>query len=178
MVDDSRPAYAHGKTTLRDYFENHRGKSALTLEKFDDEAAPEFLKDVPFPNHLFSKDDITRFFFYHSIEDAGTLPHSHGDAFNILQDGQKHWVFYDASYKESPAGRNLMLETFRKYPPGSHARDYFEKELRGLNERVTGITECLQEAGDIVFIPRQFAHTVLNKSEVMGVVFETKVMTS
>ena len=33
---------------------------------------------------------------------------------------------------------------------------------------------CTQEAGDIVFIPDGYCHAVLNKTEVMGIVFETR----
>ena len=60
-----------------------------------------FLKDIQIPNLFFNKNSITRFFFYHSIKDAGTLPHNHRDAFNILRDGEKHWVMFNADQQIS-----------------------------------------------------------------------------
>ena len=49
----------------------------------------------------------------------------------------------------------------------------FKKEVPKLPNKVDAVFCCTQEAGDIVFIPKGYCHAVLNKSEVMGIVFET-----
>jgi hypothetical protein len=108
IIEDSRPAYAKDQTTLKFYFEKLKNVSTLTLEPFNPKKPPLFYKDIKTPNPFFTTKDIQRFFFFHSIKDAGTLPHIHGNAFNILQEGQKEWVFYDASKTHNLNGYNTL----------------------------------------------------------------------
>ncbi len=173
IIEDSRPAYAKDQTTLKFYFEKLKNVSTLTLEPFNPKKPPLFYKDIKTPNSFFTTKDIQRFFFFHSIKDAGTLPHIHGNAFNILQEGQKEWVFYDASKTHNLNGYNTLQASNKKYPQGTHAKDWFKKEVPKLPNKVDAVFCCTQEAGDIVFIPNGYCHAVLNKSEVMGIVFET-----
>lgn len=172
IISDSRPASSKDQTTLNNYFSRVKGKSTLTLERFDKDDFPAFLNDIPIPNELFGMKDIARYFFFHSVTDAGTLPHNHRDAFNILQSGSKKWAFFDASQMHSPLGFKVQREFFASYPQGSHARDWFKNELPKLGKRLPDVQTCIQEAGDIVYIPSEYSHTVLNLSEVMGLVIE------
>lgn len=172
IVHDSRPASAKDKDSLKNYFNNYKGKSTLSLERFNEKNSF-FLKDIVLPNPLFSKKDIARYFFYHSVENAGTLPHMHRDAFNILKEGKKHWVFYDANQQSAPKGYKELQKCHRTYPPGSHAKEWFKNELKATSKRVEKLYQCFQEPGDIIFIPIEYAHAVLNQSEVMGLVIET-----
>lgn len=174
LVEDSRPASANSKTTLKNYFEKNSDLSTLTLENLNLKNKPNFLKDVKLPNEIFSEADIYRFFFYNSNQNQGTLPHNHGDAFNILQTGKKHWIFYDADKLLAPKGFEEMQASFKKYPSGSHIKQYFEKELKSLAAKLPDTMECIQKPGDIVYVPRGYAHAVLNLENVMGLVFETK----
>lgn len=172
IVHDSRPASSKQKDSLKNYFSNYQGKSTLTLERFNEKKSY-FLNDIVLPNPLFEKKDIARYFFYHSVENAGTLPHMHRDAFNTLQEGKKHWVFYDANQQSAPKGFKELQQCHKTYPVGAHAKEWFEKELKPVAKRVEKVYQCIQEPGDIVYIPAEYAHTVLNKSEVMGLVVET-----
>jgi hypothetical protein len=176
IVEDSRPAFAKEQTTLRFFFNNLIHKGTLTLTNYDNKNLPKFLKDIPLPNLLFSKKDIYRYFFYFGPDKSGTLPHNHGDAFNILSSGTKEWLFYDANKAEAPKGQKEMLKTLREYHIGSNASDYFKKEISSLNKRIDDVSMCTQEAGDIIYVPRQYSHAVLNKSDVMGIAFETKIL--
>ena len=172
VISDSRPAHSNLKTTLTDYFKNHKGKSTLTLD-FDPMKSKFFLKGLKFPNMYFSKKEIHRFFFYHSVKNAGTLPHVHRDAFNILRKGEKRWIMHDADQDISPVGFELLKESYVKYPPGSHAKDWFRNELNKVS-RKTDLFECYQTDKDIVYVPENFCHTVVNISdEVLGIVVET-----
>jgi len=173
VVSDSRPAYSKQKSTLKNYFKNHSDKSTLTLELYDENVSTNFIKDIILPNPLFSKENIARYFFFNSHEMAGTLPHFHGDAFNILQSGRKQWAFYDCIPTVAPRGHLTVLESFKTYPPGSHARTWFSNELPTLYKKVEKVYQCIQEPEDIVFIPFGFAHAVLNQSSVRGIVIET-----
>lgn len=173
IISDSRPAYAKEQTTLKIYFEKLKNLSTLTLDSFNKKSPPLFYNDIKSPNPFFKTTDIQRFFFFHSVKNAGTLPHIHGNAFNILQKGVKEWVFYDASEKYNPLGYSILQESNKKYPIGTHAKDWFKKEVPKLTKKLENVFTCTQEAGDIVFIPKGYCHAVLNKSEVMGIVFET-----
>ena len=173
IIEDSRPAYAKEQTTLKFYFEQLNNVSTLTLDPFHPKKPPLFYKDIKTPNPYFTTKEIKRFFFFHSNKDAGTLPHIHGNAFNILQQGIKQWVFYDASKIHNPNGYKALHDSNKKYPPGTHAKNWFKKELPKLPNKLDAVYCCTQEAGDIVFIPNQYCHAVLNKTEVMGIVFET-----
>ena len=172
LVTDGRPAYSKTKTTLGKYFDDHEGKSTLTLERFERGNAPGFFNDIIFPSPYFSEDNVYRYFFFHSPKDGGTLPHMHRDAFNMLQSGKKRWVLHDANKATCPNGLAAMREYLDKYFIGTHARDWFANELEDLTQRVEKVYECVQEAGDIVFIPVAFSHVVVNLSEVMGLVIE------
>lgn len=172
VVTDSRPAASKEKCSLREYFEQHPGKSTLTLEKFNREKPAGFFSDIPLNTPFFSKNLIARYFFFHAPKDAGTLPHFHMDAFNILQQGVKKWILFDADPKTSPEGYKLLQKFHIKYPSGTHAKDWFRKESGKLGKKGLTIYECNQQAGDIVFIPIHYSHAVLNLSEVMGLVVE------
>lgn len=172
VISDSRPAHSNVKTTLTNYFNKFKGKSTLTLD-FDPKRSPFFLKGLKFPNIYFSKNVIHRYFFYHSVKEAGTLPHVHRDAFNILREGEKRWMMYDADLTNATKGHNEMMKSNKLYPPGTHAKDWFKKEYSKLSSKVDTVYECIQSPKDIVFIPINYCHSVVNTSdEVLGLVVE------
>src|SRR5690606_16691993 len=149
IVSDSRPAFSKVQDTLKNYFQDHKGKSTLTLEKFISKNKSPFLKDIIVPNTLFKEEDIARYFFYHSVKNAGTLPHTHGDAFNILQAGKKELIFYNANRQAAPRGFKELQECHKKYPPGAQASEWFNTELPKLPKKVEKVYRCIQEPGDI-----------------------------
>jgi ribosomal protein L16 Arg81 hydroxylase len=172
VIHDSRPASSKHKTNLKDYFLNHKGKSTLTLD-FEPTKSTFFLNGLKFPNRLFSKKDINRFFFYHSVKNAGTLPHFHKDAFNILRKGEKRWVMFDSDENVAHAGYNLLGHIYKKYPQGTHAKDWFSSDLKKTSKKVR-VSECFQKDTDVVYVPVNYAHSVINISdEVLGIVVET-----
>lgn len=172
VVKDSRPAMARESTTLKNFFKNHKGQSTLTLES-NPMKVSFILKGLKLPNLFFSRKDINRFFFYFSVKNAGTLPHYHKDAFNILREGKKRWVMFDANEQSAPKGYNTQLKGYKKYPKGTHAKDWFVIDLPKTTRKLP-VFECYQEASDIVYVPWQFSHAVLNISEeVLGLVVET-----
>ena len=80
---------------------------------------------------------------------------------------------HDADQNVSPIGYELLKESYRKYPPGTHAKDWFRKELSKVSKK-TELFECNQTDQDIVYVPENFCHTVVNISdEVLGIVIET-----
>lgn len=172
LVNDGRPAYSREQSTLRKYFEENVGTSTLTLEKFEKGEIPCFFNDIPFPNKLFGPENVLRYFFFHSPKDGGTLPHLHHDAFNMLITGEKRWILHDAGRQSCPKGNLVMRGYMQSYPPGTQAKDWFENEADTIHEIVDEAYECIQRSGDIVFVPVEFSHVVLNHTEVMGLVVE------
>ena len=172
LVSDGRPAYSKEQSTLKKYFEETGGKSTLTLENFQRDEMPCFFKDIPFPNPLFTQENARRYFFFHAPKDGGTLPHLHHDAFNMLIYGEKRWILHDAGRQSCPEGNLVMRGYMQSYPPGAQAKDWFENEADTIHEKVDVAYECIQGPGDIVFVPVEFSHTVLNHSEVIGLVVE------
>ena len=172
IVKDSRPAMARESTTLKKFFKNHKGQSTLTLES-NPMKVSFILKGLKLPNLFFSRKDINRFFFYYSVKNAGTLPHYHKDAFNILREGKKKWVMFDANEEIAPKGYNLLAEGYKRYPKGTHAKDWFLIDLPKISRKLP-VYECQHEGSDIVYVPWLFSHAVLNMSdEVLGLVVET-----
>ena len=80
---------------------------------------------------------------------------------------------HDADKAKSPKGFDLLVESYKKFPPGKHAKDWFRKELPKVAKKVE-LFECIQKDKDIVFVPENYCHTVVNISdEVLGIVVET-----
>lgn len=174
LVYDSRPAASKKTTTLKDYFLKQKECSTLSLKEFNKKNKPKFFNDLQIPNKLFGYPDIYRYFFFHAPNNTGTLPHNHGDAFNFLVRGKKEWVMFDADKENETKGFELLLNFNKKYPVGAHSLKWFENELPTLGKKIPTHYSFIQEAGDIVFIPHRYAHTVLNLEEAMGIVIETK----
>ena len=101
------------------------------------------------------------------------MPHCHRDAFNCLQYGLKRWILYEADQEVSPKGWEIQQQCYKEYYGNAHSYDWF---AHGLEEtQRTGITlyECEQQAGDIVYIPKNFSHAVLNLAANQGLVVVT-----
>ena len=75
--------------------------------------------------------------------------HMHVDAWNLLVYGQKRWFLappFQGVYSSTP-----IMEWLASY------------EQEG-----SGILECTQEAGDILYVPKYWSHAVLNTQECIG----------
>jgi len=176
VVKDSRSGVASDnnfKTTLKDYFANHPDGSAFLRDVYDEKKPPLFFKDIELPNLFFRSEEIASYFFYHAPNQGGALPHKHPfEVFNLLQQGEKKWVLFDADSLTSPQGDLLIQEYKEQYGKNVLSKEWFKNELPQLNNKINPVFECNQQAGDIVYIPVNFCHAVLNLSEVMGLIVE------
>lgn len=169
VVRDSRPAYATETCSLAEYFERLSHLSTLTFSPTSaGERLPPFFDDVPLPNPFFARERITAGFLYHANADGGSLPHCHQDAYNILAQGRKRWVMYDADPDESPEGWALLRACHEEFGAGTFATDWFSRGIEHIEARGITVYQCVQEPGDVVYIPEHFSHAVLNDSEVLG----------
>lgn len=90
--------------------------------------------------------------FYQGIAGTGAPLHSHIDAWNALVHGKKRWFLFpplQGYYSTKPIWEWLE----NGYP-----------QVKPL--------EFMQEAGDIVYIPRHWSHAVLNLQESVGIAVE------
>ena len=176
IARDSRPSSSKEQCSLKKYFENYAHLSTMTFESFDpdNEQLPRFLHDIPLPNPFFTQKDINAYFFFHANTGGGSLPHCHMDAFNLLQYGAKRWVMYDADPDIAPKGWETLKQCHLEYGPGTFSRDWFIDGPQQVCQSGINLYASEQQAGDIMFIPEHFAHTVLNLAENQGMVIITQ----
>ena len=101
--------------------------------------------------------------FYAGAAGTGAPVHVHGDAWNALAHGRKRWVLFppeQARYSTIPAGEfygAVLPELCRECAehPGAHCP-----------------LQVTQEEGDILFVPREWGHAVLNVQPSVGVAAE------
>jgi hypothetical protein len=170
LVHDSRPDLAQDTCSLAAYFGEHAHIDTMTIVNLSKRDEWRFFGDIPLPNPCFSREQLSAFFFFHSHERSGSLPHCHEDAFNLLQRGQKRWLLYDADPEVSPEGHALLKECLRAFGKGSHVREWFADGLGPLRRAGIRVYEGVQSAGDVVYVPVRFAHAAINLSETLGLV--------
>ena len=83
---------------------------------------------------------------------SGAPPHEHTPAINALFVGRKRWALFPPARKLW--ARVSALEWFRQ--PGS----------------LVGALQCVQGAGDLLFVPNMWAHAVLNVEDVVATAIE------
>jgi oxalate decarboxylase/phosphoglucose isomerase-like protein (cupin superfamily) len=90
--------------------------------------------------------------------------HVHGDAWNALAHGRKRWVLFPPE--------SAFYST-------TSATEFFSKELPSICAKCTAAPssdgcplQLTQEAGDLLFVPREWGHAVLNILPSVGVAAE------
>lgn len=138
-------------------------------------------KDI-LPNPLFEKRNIESFMFYNGPKNTGILPHTHSDAINILRKGAKKWVF--CLFDERDENDNCRKSVYKAID--------IEKKKHNLNDNdyITPLwtnwykiykknfyvrpLECIQESGDVIYVPGHFVHAVYNLDQSEGLVINIK----
>ena len=168
-TNDARPVSSRLTATYTDFFYNLSNKNyTFTRKMYDINNTLDFIDDFTFPNPYFSKNEIEKHIFYSGPATTGALPHSHGAALNLMIYGKKKWIFFD---KITHIGKKLEQYYYKNYPPKSQYNDWYNSEYDTLKKTIP-IIECIQEPTDIVFVPNQYNHTVLNLETTMGIVVE------
>ncbi len=86
--------------------------------------------------------------------DSGAPQHFHSDAINSLLFGRKYWIL------TPPSGASYLKEG---------AWSWMSKQDESSDNAMLG---CLQEAGEVMYVPRFWGHSVLNFDESVAVAFE------
>ena len=96
--------------------------------------------------------------------------HYHSQALNALVRGSKKWFLRHPTFAHYD--RTPVREWLRRKDGAAYA-------VRGAAEDRPPLIECVQRAGDILFVPSGWGHAVLNLEEVAGfAVEETAVSAS
>jgi hypothetical protein len=95
-------------------------------------------------------------FFYIGSDGSGTDFHRHGNAYNALVAGRKHW------YLLPPANPPFAMVGRKMWATQDNATQLFWT--------VNGaVAECVQHAGEILFVPSEWKHGIYNYGDTLGI---------
>jgi hypothetical protein len=161
--------------TFGNYFDEHLGASAFHRVSLDSNTTNPFIGELDFPNKIVAESAILDVLLYHAELNWGALPHIHNTiALNLLQKGLKLWIFFDANPSGSQTGAALALSYAEQYGHVASSTKWFKNELLKLSNRNYQIYYCIQEAGDIVLVPDNYCHAVLNLEDSQGLIIMLK----
>eukprot|EP00051_Salpingoeca_urceolata_P001289 m.39810 g.39810 ORF g.39810 m.39810 type:complete len:673 (-) comp11309_c0_seq2:4-2022(-) len=112
------------------------------------------------PNTFETTQDILRQFIL-GPRGSGAPPHFHGNAVNYLAFGKKRWVLYPPT------------DTFFA-TAGEAAAPWFQKHVLSPSTGDTTATalHCVQQAGELLYVPHLWGHGVLNLANSIGYAIE------
>eukprot|EP00041_Stephanoeca_diplocostata_P031362 m.976002 g.976002 ORF g.976002 m.976002 type:complete len:795 (+) comp23943_c0_seq13:178-2562(+) len=84
---------------------------------------------------------------------SGAPMHYHRAAYNVLVAGRKKWV---------------LLPPRSAVYSKRHPKDFFAKDVPKMEANGAPVHRCIQEAGDVVFVPAMWGHATLNLEESIG----------
>ena len=115
--------------------------------------------------------------FYLGGPGSGAPPHYHEDAWNVLAYGKKAWYIVPPSAAEYmtvpiheyilevlPKTKDKLVSTTNKNITTSSTSSFWGPNSRPLT--------CIQEAGDVIYVPHGWGHGVLNLETVIGYAVE------
>jgi len=94
--------------------------------------------------------------FYIGGTGTGAPIHFHGDAWNVCAYGQRRWYLFKPEHA-----------TYSKIP----MKEWVAKDLPKLTGDAKPL-ECMQRAGDVIFVPHLWGHGTYNVQESVGVAIE------
>lgn len=105
----------------------------------------------------------------------GLTFHRHNAAWNIVVFGTKRWILYDAKRIENNITR-LKRMTRDVHKPVQPSTSEWIRTLYHKDERLDEIRnyghDCIQRAGDMIYVPKGWAHMVVNIGDTVAVVSE------
>jgi len=160
--------YIHN-LSFKNYLNESIGESAFARIPYEQNQYHPFIDEIAFPNYVFSEALIKDILFYHAKQRWGALPHIHDlIALNLLHDGIKLWVFFDANPRLANNGFMLSQHYAEKYGHVASASNWFNQEFKNLASKKVPVYTCLQRAEDLVFVPDNYCHAVLNLEDTQG----------
>ena len=104
---------------------------------------------------------------------TGAQPHFHGDAWNGLAYGRKQWFISRPSRAFFARSGQRVIDWLATPPKLAEltARDSKNAAHDGSALEASDLL-CVQEPGDIVYVPRLWGHAVLNLAQSVGAAVE------
>ncbi|KAL3852997.1 hypothetical protein ACJMK2_016590, partial [Sinanodonta woodiana] len=126
---------------------------------YNDSSLPKTLK---LPEYFKIKDDVDDSIFFLGGSRSGVSFHKHADAWNGVIYGRKRWFLYP-SQRTPPGG----------VYPGFTQIDWFKKVYPNLTESERPL-ECIQEDGDILYLPEGTYHGTINLGDTVAIGIQKK----
>lgn len=127
---------------------------------------PHLQELIPPPLHLTGRQILLRQLMV-GPAGSGAAPHFHGHAVNLLARGRKRWALFaptDAFFYFGPAQQ--------WWSQASDSQQNFDMNGGSNASGQPHYRQCVQEAGDIVYVPSQWGHAVLNEEAVIAAAYE------
>lgn len=124
------------------------------------------------PDYLINYDPVlTQFNLGPAL--TGAQPHFHGDAWNGLVYGRKQWFISPPSRAFFARSGQRVIDWLATPPKLAElaARDSKDGAQDGIGSAESDLL-CVQEAGDVVYLPRLWGHAVLNLAQSVGAAVE------
>jgi len=141
---------------------NKAGEVNYLFEAYIERKAPAIMKDIKIPAYFNSSATSTQYFeFILGPGLSGSPLHFHNDAWNALIFGKKRWFLLPPA---STQRSNLHPTAWVPAASGSNSPR--------LQHRPIYMKECVQEAGDLLFVPLHWGHATLNLQDSVGIASE------
>ena len=85
--------------------------------------------------------------------------------------GKKKWILFDINTK---LAIKITQYFYNRQPYYSSWTDWYNKEYAKLKKEDIPLIEFIQESNDIVYVPRNYNHTVCNLTYTLGIIIEVE----
>ncbi|XP_060070677.1 uncharacterized protein LOC132550604 [Ylistrum balloti] len=126
---------------------------------YNDSTLPKTLKP---PKYFEIKDGVDDSIFFMGASSSGVSFHKHADAWNGVIFGRKRWFLYDI-HQTPPGG----------VYPGFTQNEWYKKLYPYLDDALKP-QECVQEAGEILYLPEGTYHGTINLGDTVAVGIQKK----
>lgn len=161
----------HSISTLKDYYNHHvltKSDAPLYIFQKNNDITESGLhalgdlvtKAFPSPNLIcpveYDNTGLDSIHFFWGSKNSGAPLHVHADAINLVVHGEKKWFVY-------PPLQSLYSR--------KHISRWLVEDYVHMNDDEKPI-ECTQRAGDIIYVPFDWSHAVINTEQTFGYALE------
>jgi len=129
---------------------NAAGEKNYLFEAYIEQKAPELLDDIVLPAYFQKSCSMLYYELFLGPARSGAPVHFHNDAWNALVFGKKLWFLYP--------------------PARSHRTNKHPEHLSHESEQ--SAMQCMQQAGDLLYVPLHWGHGTLNIQDGVGIAAE------
>ncbi|XP_076468981.1 uncharacterized protein LOC143299581 [Babylonia areolata] len=122
----------------------------------------ELPKTLKLPPYLSNDESLNDSIFFLGTSGTGVVFHKHADTWNAVVYGKKRWFLYPIT--NTPPGGVYH---------GFHMRYWYERVYPNLTASQRPL-ECVQQGGEILYLPEGFYHATLNIGDTVAVAMQKK----